>query len=364
MKILCDRQQLQEAFGVVAAIAPLKSTKPIVQNILLRAEADSVTLFATDFEMSARVRLPSVKVEQPGAVLLPARETGSLLRELSDPTVSLTSKEMRCTLESGGGSFILVGDDPTQFPEHRPLPSTTPIVLPAGELATMVRRTSFAAAKEETRYAINGVMLDVRKGSLHMVATDGRRLALTYSSLEGNPKDQNVVVPSRALQALCRAIPDGSREPIRVVFGDAQAGFEMGETLLVTRLLDTRFPDYEGVIPKAADTTIEMSASLLASCLRRVSVLCSGDVRMVRFQFGSSSLELSAEGQTGRADVSMDCDVRGAGGSISFNPDFLLDALKVAEMEQIRMDMTDESTPARFTLGEAFTYVLMPISGS
>lgn len=364
MKILCDRHQLNEGFNVVAGIAPLKSPKPIVQNVLLRADDQGLTLMATDFEMSARVTLASVKVDKQGSTLLPAREASALFRELSDPTVSITSKQARSTIESGGGSFVLVGEDPEQFPVIPELAGQTSAKLPAGRFLTMVKRTAFAAAKEETRYSINGVLLDIKKGTLRLVATDGRRLALTYEGLEGSPKDVSAIVPSRALAALARAIPEDSTETLEIQFGENQIGFRLGATCLISRILDARFPEYESVIPKAADTTVELSRDLLASSLRKTAVMATGDLRMVRLEFNSSSLQLSAESQSGRADVTMDCDVKGAGGSIRFNPDFLLDALKVAEMDVVRLDMSDDATPAKLTLGEAFTYVLMPISGS
>ena len=162
-----------------------------------------------------------------------------------------------------------------------------------------------------------------------------------------------------------------TEEKIEITFSENQAGFSFGQqsspvkTLLITQLLDSRFPDYEGVIPKVAETTVELSRSLLESNLRRAAVLTSGDLRVTRFNFGSSSLELSAESSgVGRADVVMDVDVKGPGGWIGFNPDYVLEALKVAEFDTVRLDMTDDETPAKFSLGESFTYVLMPISSA
>ncbi len=366
MKILCDRDQLREAFALVAGVSPQKTPKPILQNVLLRAEDDSVVLFGTDHEISARVVLNSLKVSKPGSVLLPAKETSALLRELSDPTVSLKSKEFRCTLESGGGSFVLVGDDPSQFPSEPSLKGGQEISLEAGEFLDMARKTIFAAARDESRYMINGVLLDCRDDCLRMVATDGRRLALNYRNLKGkkNPKVK-VVLPIRALQSLSRAIPDDSKEPLQITISENQVGFRFGNTLLVSQLLECKFPDYEVVIPRAAETTAEISKVLLEKNLRKVAVLSSGDLRMVRFSFNSSSLEMTAESTgVGRADLMMDVTINGAGGSISFNPDYLLEALRVTDMETIRLDMTDDSTPAKLSLGEEFTYVLMPISGS
>ena len=115
MKILCDRAALLEAVSVVSSVVPTKTTKPILQNVLLRADDDGISLFATDLEMAARVQLDSVKVSKKGTVLLPGKETSALLRELSDPTVTLESSDLRCRIDSGGGSFVLLGEDPEQF---------------------------------------------------------------------------------------------------------------------------------------------------------------------------------------------------------------------------------------------------------
>jgi DNA polymerase-3 subunit beta len=367
MKILCERDQLQDAFSVVAGIAPQKTPKPILQNVLLEAGKEKVTVFATDLEISCRVDLDSVKVSKEGSVLLPARQTSALLKELTEPTVSLRSKEMRTTLESGAGSFVLVGDDPQQFPKEMELKGGSSLTLPGGRFLGLVRRTIFAAAREESRYMINGVLLDFRDECLRLVATDGRRLALAYQNL-GDVKDvsnMKVVVPIRALQTLGRAVSEDDEQDLTLTFGDNQVGFALGGMVLVSQLLECKFPEYEVVIPKAAETSVEIPRAALEQNLRKVAVMSSGDLRIVRFNFSSSSLEMSAESSgIGRADVVMDVDVKGPGGSISFNPDYLLDALKVADMETIRLDMTDDSTPAKLTLGEAYSYVLMPISGS
>jgi DNA polymerase-3 subunit beta len=344
---------------------PAKTPKPIVQNVLVRAEKDGLTLFATDFELSARVHLDAVKVSKAGSALLPARETAALLREITDPTVSFTTKDLRTTLESGGGSFVLLGDDPEKFPREIALEGGKSVKLGARRFSDMAQRTMFAAAREETRYAINGALIESRNGTLRLVATDGRRLALTHESLPGDAPEVKEVVPLRALQAIVRAIPEHTEETLEILFGERQVGMRMGSTLLVSQLLEATFPEYEAVIPKVADTSVDLARDLLAANLRRVAILAGNDVRMVRFNFTASSLEMAAENTgVGRAEVVMDADVKGAGGAVSFNPDFLLDALKVAERDVVRLDMTDESTPVKFTLGEAFTYVLMPISGS
>ncbi|MCU0863650.1 MAG: DNA polymerase III subunit beta [Planctomycetes bacterium] len=364
MKILCDRTALQEAVNVVSSVVPVKTPKPILQNILVRAEGDGITLFATDLEMAARVQLDSVKVSRKGSVLLPAKETSALLRELSDPTVTLESTDQRCRIESGGGSFVLLGEDPQQFPDETQVKSGKRLEIPSGRMLRMIQETVFAAAREETRYAINGVLVDAAAGCLRLVATDGRRLAISYENVDAK-SEFKVVVPLRALNTLARALGEGSKEMLQIDVGDKQVVFHTGKMQLVSQLLETRFPDYEGVLPKAADTTVEIQKAVLESALRRASILCAAEMRMVRFEVGEQSLRMTAESSArGRADVVVDAAVKGSGGSINFNPDYILEALRVCQLDQVRLDMSDDSMPAKFTLGESFTYVVMPISGA
>ncbi|MCA8978301.1 MAG: DNA polymerase III subunit beta [Planctomycetes bacterium] len=371
MKILSDRTVLLEGFNVVSSVIPSKTTKPILQNVLLRTDGDSITLFATDLEMAARVQVDSVKISKQGAVLLPGREIGALLREISDPTVTLESTDQRCKIESSGGSFVLLGEDVDQYPEEARFESRMRLEIPRGSMLRMIQETVFAAAREETRYAINGVMADCGDGCIRLVATDGRRLSISYQNVEtksGSGDDDvafKAVIPLRALSTLAKALSDGDKAPLLVEIGDKQISFTAGRVQLISQLLETRFPDYEGVVPKSADTTVEIDLSTLEGALRRASILAASEMRMVRFEVGDDQLRMTAESTSrGRADVTIDAVVKGAGGSINFNPDYILEALRVCELERVRLDMSDDSMPAKFTLGESFTYVVMPISGA
>jgi len=348
-------------------VVPLNSTRPVLANVRLQAAEGEITLYATDLEIAARVQLDAVKVARKGTALLPARETAALLRELSDPTVTLETTEQRTRIEAGGGSFVLLGDDPEQYPQEAPPGADKRVSVPSARMLRMVQETVFAAAREETRYAINGVLMELQDGCLRLVATDGRRLSLSYQNLEGGKTTFRAVVPLRVLATLQRAIPDGSKDDLQVGVADngKQIRFTFGRVVLDSQLLESRFPDYEGVIPKAAETSVAMNRPLLESCLRRASILTSDDLRMVRFQVDDSTLKITAEStHRGRAEVAMDVKVKGAGGGISFNPDYILEALRQSEQEEIRLDMSDDSMPAKFTLGESFTYVVMPISGT
>src|SRR5262245_27040002 len=255
MKILCDRTELQEAFALVSSVVPIKSTRPVLANVRLQAAEGELTLYATDLELTARVKLDAVKVSRKGTALLPARETAALLRELSDPTVTLETTEQRTRIEGGGGSFVLLGDDPEQYPQEATMGADKRVTVPAARLVRMVQEPAFAAAREETRYAINGVLLDLAAGWLRLVATDGRRLSLSYQNLRVGKTAFRAVVPLRVLSTLARAIPEGGKDDLTISVGEngKQIRFAFGRVVLDSQLLESRFPDYEGVIPKAAE---------------------------------------------------------------------------------------------------------------
>lgn len=364
MKILCDRTALQEAVNLVSSVVPVKPTKPILQNLLLRADSDGITLFATDLEMAAKVRMDAVKVSKPGTALLPARKVSDLMRELVDPTITIESKDRHHKIESGAGTFKLLGEDPEQFPSESSVETGKSIQVQPTALLRMIRETVFAAAREETRYAINGVLVDAAMGTVRMVATDGRRLTISYQNIESQTEFK-AVVPLRALNTLARSLPEASKEPVTIEVSSRQIVFRHGHTQLVSQLLETRFPDYQGVVPKSAESTIEISKSELERKLRLTAVLAATDMRMVRFEVSDQTLRLTADSSSvGSADVTVNCTVKGAGGTINLNPDFVLEGLRASELEVVRIDMSDDSMPAKFMLGESFTYIVMPISGS
>ncbi|MGE0142538.1 MAG: DNA polymerase III subunit beta [Planctomycetota bacterium] len=365
MKILCDRQELQDAFAAVSGIPPVKSTKTVLQNVLLRAEPERVVFLATDNEMTARATLRSVKVSEPGSILLPCRETSALIRELSEPTVAIKASSDRCRIESGSGSFDLLSADVDQFPPEPKLQAEVELEVSMKDILQMYRRTSFACAKEETRYAINGVLIDFVDGCLRMVGTDGRRLALAYTNIATQAPRIRAVVPLRALNALTKAFADDSEAMLTIGIARSQIRFEAAGNLLVSQLLDNRFPDYEQVIPKAAETVIEVDRQELERNLRRVAVLASNDIRMVALEFADGNLDMRAESSSvGKAHLTMAVDMKGKPVKMGFNPDFLIEALRVSELDTIRIDVVDGSVPIKCALGESYSYILMPIGAS
>lgn len=362
MKVLCDRDRLRDALAVVATALPTRTTKPILETVLLEAKGNELSLSSTDLEVAIRYTLEGVQVDQKGSCLVPAREASEFVRDLGDETVSL---------EVGKGSVRIFGKDDVcelaladvaEFPGMPSVATVGKIVLQADHLSDLLERTSFCAAKELGRFAMNGVRLEVEKDLLRLVATDGRRLSMATRALDAPvPSPVAVTIPSKAIQQFVRVLT-GSTEPVTLSASPDRVVLEAKNATIQTRLLDGEFPKYQAVIPKEGKNVADIDAKLLVQKIRLVAHLCSQEQPVVRFKFTGSSLTLTAASpQRGEARAEMPAAFKGTNSEIGFNPDFVLEGLKVSRRESVRLDFNDRGSPGKFALNESHDYVVMPV---
>jgi len=364
MKVLCDREKLREGLAVVNSVIPSKTTKAVLTNVCLVATADALELVGTDLDLAVRYRLTDdVKVEETGTAVVPARVTLDFVRDLTGSTVIVEANDSRCTLRSGEDVCELVTADPDEFPVVARFDEEGSSSIQAGSFTTLVGRTVFAAAREQGRYAMHGVLTEIEDESLRMVATDGRRLAVASAPLQaGKRPDKPVIVPARGMQLCCRVVTDPLAQ-VRLSFVDNTIGFKTPEAEVFARLIDGEFPRYSAVIPKESVHRIEADADLFARKLRLVANVTGEEARAVRLTAGAGALELSgASAGRGEAHARMEVDFKGESAEIAFNPDYVLDGIKNCESGVLRLEFNEKTSPGKFTLGENYIYVVMPIT--
>jgi len=365
MKVLCDREKLREGLAVANNVIPTKSTKPVLSNVCLVATEDALELVGTDLEVALRYRIDDVKVEEPGTVVVPARITFDFVRDLSGETVTLDTTEGNCHITAGADSCELVTFDPDEFPVVSRFSDEGAFSIQAGTFTSLVNRTAFAAAREQGRYAMHGVLTEVEDGILRMVATDGRRLAVAHSPLEtpsngGLP--QPAIVPTKGMQLFCRVITD-ALEQVQVHFGENQLGLKTANAEVFARLLDGDFPRYSAVIPQETTNSIEADAELLGRKIRLVANVTGDEARAVRFSAKKGHMELFGQSAgRGEATAHMEVDFKGKQADIAFNPDYVIEGLKNCESDTVNLSFNEKTSPGKFTLGENYIYVVMPIT--
>lgn len=384
MKVIVDRAALLEAVGLTASIAAQRSPRPQLQCIHLVANkgggdspAGTLALSATDTEIAVRISTAQVDVQEEGSALILGDKFRSIIQaEEGEPTLTLEAEDDRCVIRGQDARFTVFGYPPADFPDTAGVPKPDQcrdvFAVDAGVLGNMISRTIFSTARENSRYAINGVLLKRNAKKLEMVATDGRRLALsrgTASDVQGDGSP--CIIPTKALN-LVNKLLDGTGS-VRVCITDNQAVFvfdaddDSADTAIVaTNLVEGTFPPYEEVIPRDQDKKATFYVPALASAVRRAALLTNEESRGVRMAFdsGDKTLKLSSRApELGESEVQV--DISGYDGDsieIGFNPGFISEALKVVADDQVVLEMKAPNRPGLLKAGSDFMYVVMPVN--
>jgi len=329
---------------MVSNIVEPRQTMPILANVLLEASEDTLRLTATDLEVGVRVAVPATVVLS-GAITLSARKLLDIVKELPGLPLSLKAQENAwVALRCAGASYKLVGLGPEDFPPVVEATSGMWITLDGQLLREMLDRTTFAISHDESRYALNGVLFVLRDRELRLVATDGHRLALAVRTLAAAGPEVSGIVPRKAVQEVARIV--GSGEDVEIALAENQFMVRMPNVLLVGRLIEGTFPNYEQVVPKAHPHRLVMSRSALASALRRVSVLSEERTKPAKFFLSPGMLKLSAYSPDfGEAEEQIEVEYAGEEITIGFNSRYVLDALGAHESEQVVLEIKDGLSP-------------------
>lgn len=344
MEFHVDRDAFLRGLQMVHNIVEPRQTLPVLANVLVETEGESVRVTATDLEVGARVTLPA-KVAKEGRITLPARKLSEIVKELPDAPLSLRVQDNAwCALRCGGVSYKLVGLTPEDFPAVAPGDGMRGITLEGKLLRDMLAQTSFAMSHDESRYALNGVLLSIQEKEIRVVATDGHRLALASRALPGGATAMSGIVPRKAVQEVARIV--GAGEDVEIAIGDNQFVLRMPNFLLMARLIEGSFPNYEQVVPRAHPHRIVLSRAMLTAALRRVSVLSEERTRPVKFTLAPGALKLSAyHPDFGEAEESVDVEFTGEEVTIGFNSRYVLDALGAQSGEQVVLEVKDALSP-------------------
>ncbi len=376
MKILIDRLAFRNALQRVEMGIDRKPTNPVYGGILIEAANDSVVLMTNDLDMAVRYRVDFVQVDQPGWAVIPGRELVDIIKDLESDTVTLTllekgqvevqSGEDVCTLVTFESSAAENASDHSEsFPLIPTLDGDEDIAMDKGDFLVMVSSTRFATSRvQDTRFATEGILLELTEGLATMVGTDGRRLACIKRPTTGGKgsKTRSVLLP-KVLDQIHRFGQDEEGEEIQIWFLGNLVGFKLGNLESFGRVLTGEYPNYANVIPQGGKHVMNAHREAFTKKLRLASHLTQDSAAVVRLEMASNNLEIASEHEgRGRASANFEVDYSGDGMKTAFNPVFLLDGLKAAHSEQIELQIDDPSRPAKFLLGDDYTYVVMPLS--
>lgn len=361
MKLAIEKSVLLEALQNVQSIVGQRSTLPILSNVLLKAEGDSISLTTTDMEVCVKTSVPA-DISDTGGTTLPARRFFSICRELPDGQVEIEvdAKDV-ATIRCGPSFFKLVGLPEDEFPPLPEFEESAVYTIDQIVFKEMLQKVIYAGSTDETRYILNGALLSFKDEKLTAVATDGRRLALVEQEVEFAEDAQvDLVVPSKTINELIKTLGDEGLLRIRV--SDTQVAFDFDQILIISKLIEGTYPNFKQVIPSQCEERVAIDRETLLLAARRVALLTDDQTASVRLTFGKNKLELVTNSpEIGEARETIPVKYEGKEISIAFNPGFLMAPLRHLDSDEVFFELSDELSPGVIKTNVPFLYVLMPI---
>ncbi|MEK9772936.1 MAG: DNA polymerase III subunit beta [Opitutae bacterium] len=376
MNFIINRDHFGAGLQLVSSVVGSRKTMPILQNVLIEAKKDCVSLSTTNLDLGIKCSV-SADVEEVGSVTLPVKELVRIVRELADMEVKVSSTgSPKATISTRGSIFNLVGMDSKEFPPLPELENSKSFTLEREELTSMLKSVSYAQSVNEERYMLKGVFFQKEEETISLVATDGRRLAVTSKAEKTSPENNGeFILPSLTVAELER-LPSVA-QAIELNFTDRQVSLKLNVTnkkdettgfrdsiYLVSKVVEGKYPNFKQVIPKDDFNQALVERELMLECVNRAALVSDDKVTL---RIKANEMEIYGQSTLGDASESMTIEYEGQDAVVSFNPKFLLDPLKSINHDKVIFEFRDDMSPGVFKVNaetnkkNEFLCVVMPI---
>ncbi|MEE9542477.1 MAG: DNA polymerase III subunit beta [Thermodesulfobacteriota bacterium] len=367
MEFLIKKAVFLKSLQRIQGIVEKRNTMPILSNVLIEAVGSKVNIIATDLEVFIKDSIEAT-VKTEGAVTVNARKIFEIIKELPDENVDISvNKDSKVTIKGGKAKFNIMGLPSKDFPAFPVIDESKLEDIHKDILKEMVDKTSFAVSMDETRYNINGFLLEKDGSKIRMVATDGHRLALVEKTDDlgfGIKDKKSVLLPRKGMMEIRKLLEEDSKTGFKISITDKSAAMKKDDTLINIRLLEGEFPDYKKVIPENNNKSVMINRNILLASLKRVSILSADKIKGVNFKFSKDSLNLnSSNPDIGDATEELTTKYTEPDVEIAFNATYMIDMLEAVDDESIEIKLKDALSPG--ILGSPktndYTYIIMPM---
>ncbi|MFN7905040.1 MAG: DNA polymerase III subunit beta [Pseudobdellovibrionaceae bacterium] len=366
MKIKIEKKDLQNILSKTQNIVEKRNTMPVLINVLLEASENTLRVFATDLEVSLTDSIPCEVIES-GKVAVNAKNLFEIIKELFEGPIQLHKRENNwLDIKQGKYNSKIVGISSDEYPVFPSYQLNEFIEIDSHFFKEMIDKTIYSVSNDETRYHLNGVYFEILpdKG-FKMVATDGHRLSLIQKDHISSQikSQQGVIIPRKGLHEI-RKILDGISENVKIAIEGSQFVLKSGTTVLMIRLIEGKYPNYQQFIPQKLTQKICLNRETLLSSLKRVSLLANQKSKAVLFHISDGKIEISSNNpELGDAREEMEVEYKGADMKIGFNAKYITDVLTNIQNEKIDIELNDQLSPGlvRPHNDPNYTCVVMPM---
>jgi DNA polymerase III subunit beta len=360
MKVTVEKNILLNGVQTVHNIITAKSTLPILSNILIETYKNSLKLTATDLDIGITCVIP-VEIQEQGAITIPAKRFSDIIKELPGDTVEITTKKNNSVIiETENCQFKIMGLGFEEFPKVPEFRDKEVVRFDQSVLKQMLNLTSFAVSVDETRYILSGILFKIHKNTLTMVSTDGKRLAIIEKKIkQDSEKDTHIIVPIKTIHELNRNLKDEGE--LSMILGQNQVLFDLGQVVIISRLIEGEFPDFKQVIPPVSETKIKINRNQFLLSVKRAALLSTPDYQAVKLEVFKNKLVVSkSTPDIGESREEVAVDYQGKEMVIGFNPGYLIDVLKNLGDEEVEFEVTDGEKPGAIR-ANGYIYIVLPM---
>lgn len=346
MQFKIARDALLRPMQLVSGVVERRSTLPVLSNLLLDIQGNRLSLTSSNQELELSAEVDVSDVQSEGRITASARKLFDICRSLpEDSEIQFSVVDAQLRVSSGRSNFSLATLPAEDFPKSENEIDTIALTLTQEQLSELLASTSFAMAQKDFRPYLNGMLIEVDSGSLRAVATDGHRLALHTVQVENNAKEkQRLILPRRSSIELARLLQD-PEELVTITGGASHIRAQMSSCTLVSKLVNSRYADYERVIPREGSKSLVGNREALRQACQRASILFSEKYQIASFNLGSGEFKVVARNPDQEvAEESVSVDYEGDPIEIGFNISYLIDVFSAITTDKVRMELTDANS--------------------
>lgn len=364
MKIVCTQENLNKGLSLVANIANKSSNLPILNNVLLKADKEGLTLITTDLEIGVKASVRG-KIEQEGEFTVDAKLLHNFVSFLPKENIELNLTNDSLEIKSSNQETAIKGLAAEDFPLIPEMERTNFVELPVQEFKRGLGQVLLAASLDSSRVEINAVNFDFQNNGLVLAATDSYRLAEKKLKLNNGQKI-SLIIPLKTLQELSRILGEQAEKKLKIYFNDNQILFEFDGVELTSRVIDGRYPDYNQIIPAQFKTEAKCEISKLVPAIKSVALFCKQGINDIRLSLDSKKQKIiiaTASSHTGTSVAKVDAKISGEDNDIVFNYRYLLDGLAQLGSHDVSIKINNNAAPGLLqpVNEDKYIYLVMPI---
>ncbi|AYF53954.1 DNA polymerase III subunit beta [Clostridium botulinum C] len=362
MKFTCAKNKLQEAISIAQKAVTGKSPMPILQGIHISAKNNELTLIGSDIDLSIETKIDA-EVKEEGSIVVDSRIFGEIIRKLPNSLINInTTENNSIEIICEKSKFDLIHMDSDEFPNLPSINENIIFSIPEKVLKNMIKGTIFAIAQDETRPILTGILFEVRDKKVNLVALDGYRLALKSNMID-NENTISAVIPGKTFSEVSKILSDDEKN-VNITFTPNHILFNLGETKIISRLLEGEFIKYNSIIPEEYKLKVNAKRAELLNCIERASLMGKeGNTNLVKFDIKNDNLIITSNSQLGRVREELNIILQGDELEIAFNSKYLIDVLKILEDDEIIMEFDSSVSPCVIKSKEnnTYTYLVLPV---